>query len=83
MMTICTSCRREIAVGQRVIENHILVEAPEEPGYEGRLGDISYQHSNCLDADGPRYNDDGTEEATITLDQLTPEDIYKAEQGEI
>ena len=59
-MNICTTCRREIKVGQRVIRNYELVQV-SEGNFAGRLDNIEFQHSNCYDADGPRYDDDGLE----------------------
>lgn len=53
-MIICTSCRREVVIGQQVLRNHIL-----EPA--GKLVKAGLQHANCYDADGPKYDADGNE----------------------
>lgn len=49
-MKICSECRREVKVGQRVIRNYVLTETSE-------LKDVNYQHANCYDAEGPRYDE--------------------------
>jgi len=58
---VCTTCRRELKIGQRVQTNHILVALLTGKGMQHKLGDFKYQHANCLDADGPRYDDSGNE----------------------
>lgn len=65
LMHICFECRRKVEPGQRVIQNYILNEPPDQlkdlasaPGY---LTNMSLQHANCYDVDGPKYNDDGSE----------------------
>ena len=60
-MNICTTCKRELKVGQRIQPNYKLVEAVPGKGVEHMLGATEYQHSNCLDADGPRYDGFGNE----------------------
>lgn len=62
-MDICTTCHRVIKPGQRVIQNYVVQEQePREiPNLHLLLDDINYQHSNCYDADGPRYDAEGNE----------------------
>lgn len=70
---ICPNCRRELKVGQRVIRTAVLKEPIEGEGYDAICDDLVYQHANCAEADGPRYNSDG-------LEEFIPSPEYIAEQ---
>lgn len=61
VVDVCTFCHRELKIGQRVQTNHMLVAILTGRGMQHKLGDFEYQHSNCSEADGPRYDDSGNE----------------------
>lgn len=58
---VCSNCYREIKAGTRVIPTWILDEVPEGRGYEGKLRMVGYNHANCFEAEGPRYDEFGRE----------------------
>lgn len=58
---VCNACSREVKIEQKVVQVYILKEAPEGSGLEGKLdyAEHPFNHANCYEADGPRYDADG------------------------
>lgn len=70
MMIICPVCRREITVGQRVLQGYQLLR---DVNKELKLANSAIQHANCFDAEGPRYDDKG-EVIVRAVGYIKPED---------
>lgn len=60
MIMICRACRREITDGQNVVKVYRILRLAENPSLASRLDYNGFNHANCFDATGPRYNDDGS-----------------------
>jgi hypothetical protein len=82
-MDICTTCRREVKKGQRVVKNYVMGDIREGDGFDPLLSDTQYQHANCFDADGPRYDDAGTVIADSRKGYLEIKQVRNAFEREV